>query len=34
MITVRPAAERGRTDWGWLDGRHTFAFGWLSEALE
>ena len=27
MITVRPAAERGRTNIGWLDSRHTFAFG-------
>jgi quercetin 2,3-dioxygenase len=27
VIQVRPAAERGRTDWGWLDSRHTFSFG-------
>lgn len=27
MIRLRPAAERGRTDWGWLDSRHTFSFG-------
>ena len=27
MIQVRPAAARGRTEWGWLDSRHTFSFG-------
>jgi len=27
MIELRPAAERGRTDLGWLDSRHTFSFG-------
>jgi redox-sensitive bicupin YhaK (pirin superfamily) len=27
MIQHRPAGERGRTDWGWLDSRHTFSFG-------
>lgn len=27
MITVRPAARRGRSLFGWLDSRHTFSFG-------
>jgi len=27
VITVRPAAERLRTNIGWLDSRHTFSFG-------
>jgi quercetin 2,3-dioxygenase len=27
VITIRRAAERGQTDWGWLDSRHTFSFG-------
>jgi quercetin 2,3-dioxygenase len=26
-IEVRRAEERGRTNWGWLDSRHTFSFG-------
>ena len=27
MIQVRSASDRGRTEWGWLDSRHTFSFG-------
>jgi redox-sensitive bicupin YhaK (pirin superfamily) len=26
-LELRRADERGRTDWGWLDSRHTFSFG-------
>jgi redox-sensitive bicupin YhaK (pirin superfamily) len=26
-MQIRKAEERGRTDWGWLDSRHTFSFG-------
>jgi quercetin 2,3-dioxygenase len=26
-ISLRRADERGRTNWGWLDSRHTFSFG-------
>lgn len=27
MLTIRPAAERGRANFGWLDSRHSFSFG-------
>jgi redox-sensitive bicupin YhaK (pirin superfamily) len=27
MIAIRPAAERGVADFGWLDSRHSFSFG-------
>ena len=27
MLQIRRAGERGRTNWGWLDSRHTFSFG-------
>jgi len=27
MIRIRSASDRGRTELGWLDGRHTFSFG-------
>lgn len=27
MVTIRRADERGRTNWAWLDSRHSFSFG-------
>lgn len=27
MMTIRPAAARGRANFGWLDSRHSFSFG-------
>ncbi|MBL1208306.1 pirin family protein [Geminocystis sp. GBBB08] len=27
MITIRPSAERGNLNFGWLDTKHTFSFG-------
>lgn len=27
MIEIRPASERGKANFGWLDSRHTFSFG-------
>jgi quercetin 2,3-dioxygenase len=27
VIAIRRAADRGHTDWGWLDSRHSFSFG-------
>src|SRR5579862_3436056 len=33
MLTLSPAAQRGHTDIGWLDSRHTFSFGeWYDPA--
>jgi redox-sensitive bicupin YhaK (pirin superfamily) len=34
MITLRPAAERGRGDYGWLDTRHTFSFNDYHDARQ
>ena len=27
MVTIKRADERGRTNWAWLDSRHSFSFG-------
>ena len=32
MITIRPSAERGQTNIGWLDSRHTFSFNQFHDA--
>ncbi len=32
MIQIRRAQDRGRTEWGWLDSRHTFSFGEYGDA--
>jgi len=32
MIDIRRAADRGHTQWGWLDSRHTFSFGDYEDA--
>jgi len=31
VIHIRPAGERGHTNWGWLDSHHTFSFGDYSD---
>jgi quercetin 2,3-dioxygenase len=34
MINVRPAADRGVANFGWLDSRHTFSFGEYHDAKQ
>src|SRR4051794_2389190 len=32
MVSIRRAEERGRTNWEWLDSRHSFSFGEYHDA--
>ena len=34
MIQIRKSKDRGRTEWGWLDSRHTFSFGDYHDAAQ
>jgi redox-sensitive bicupin YhaK (pirin superfamily) len=34
MVSIRRAAERGHTNWQWLDSRHSFSFGEYFDAAQ
>src|SRR5207245_10428017 len=34
MVSIRRAEERGRTNWEWLDSRHSFSFGEYHDAAQ
>ena len=34
MISIRHVNERGRTNFGWLDSKHTFSFGGYYDELQ